>query len=102
MHDYCTQGWLLQEAGPSGRVQRGPAPTRRALFAGHLQGGAGDWAVTASRNVDAPEMGSPRSSDEGDNSSSGSSQVKIPRPVLAYLCSPLPMCLFMIASCVSV
>ena len=63
-----------QEASPSGRPQQGAAPTRRALFAGRLQA-ADDWPVTASRNLDAPEMGSPRSSDEEDASSSGSSQV---------------------------
>ena len=75
MSDDCTHACcLVQEAGSSERAQRGPAPTRRALFSGHLQA-AGDWPVTASRNLDAPEMGSPRSSDGGDTSSSGSSQV---------------------------
>ncbi|KAA6427443.1 MAG: hypothetical protein FRX49_02106 [Trebouxia sp. A1-2] len=70
----------IMEAGPSGRggSQRGLAPTRRALFATRLQE-ADQWSVAASRNLDAPEMGSPPNSDDeeddgdGDDSSSGSS-----------------------------
>ena len=76
MNEDCTRACcLVQEASSGERAQRGPAPTRRPLFAGHLQA-AGDWPVTASRNLDAPEMGSPRSSDGGDTSSTGSSQVE--------------------------
>ncbi|KAL3145388.1 hypothetical protein ABBQ38_001638 [Trebouxia sp. C0009 RCD-2024] len=77
------------EASPSGRAQRGPAPTRRALFASHLQGPV-DWPVTASRNLDAPEMGSPRSSDEGDTSSSGSSQSSSASGTPARVAPPSP------------
>jgi len=70
----------VQEAGPSGRgeAQRGVVPTRRALFPTRLQE-ADQWSVAASRNLDAPEMGSPPDSEEeeddedGDDSSSDSS-----------------------------
>ncbi len=82
----------LQEAGPSGRgeAQRGVVPTRRALFPTRLQG-ADQWSVAASRNLDAPEMGSPPNSDDeeededGDDSSSDSSS-EVSR-------SPLASCL---------
>ncbi len=53
-------------------------PTRRALFPTRLQE-ADQWSVAASRNLDAPEMGSPPNSDDeeddedGDDSSSDSS-----------------------------
>ncbi len=71
---------FAQEAGPSGRgePQRGVVPTRRALFSTRLQE-ADQWSVAASRNLDAPEMGSPPDSEEeednenGDDSSSDSS-----------------------------
>ena len=71
---------FVQEAGPIGRgdPQRGVVPTRRALFPTRLQE-ADQWSVAASRNLDAPEMGSPPNSDDeegdedGDDSSSDSS-----------------------------
>lgn len=68
----------MQEAGPSGRAtQRGGAPTRRALFPARSPE-VDDWSVAASRNLDAPEMGSlPSSDEEEDDSSSGSSEVRV-------------------------
>lgn len=102
MSDDCTHACcLVQEAGSSERAQRGPAPTRRALFAGHLQA-AGDWPVTASRNLDAPEMGSPRSSDGGDTSSSGSSQVNwrgAAGKITQKRMQSMPACLLRLCSC---
>ena len=82
----------VQEAGPSGRgdPQMGVVPTRRALFPTRLQE-ADQWSVAASRNLDAPEMGSPPNSDDeeddedGDDSSSDSS-TEVSR-------SPLASCL---------
>ena len=78
MYFFCVA--FVQEAGPRGRgdAQRGAVPTRRALFPTRLQE-ADQWSVAASRNLDAPEMGSPPNSDDeeddedGDDSSSDSS-----------------------------
>ena len=92
---------FVQEAGPSGRggSQRGLAPTRRALFATRLQE-ADQWSVAASRNLDAPEMGSPPNSDDeeddgdGDDSSSGSS-TEVTRSPLASCLTANPIMQFL-------
>ena len=70
----------MQDAASRAAPKGPPDPTRRALFPVSPEE-AEDWAVAASRNLDAPEMGSPPSSDEED-SSSGSSEVAIIKPLL--------------------
>lgn len=65
------RGQLQASASKKGQLPTGAGPARRALFPANLD----DWSISASRNLDAPEMGSPPESD-GEESTSGSSEVK--------------------------
>ena len=65
------RGQLQSSASKKGQLPAGAGPARRALFPANLD----DWSISASRNLDAPEMGSPPESD-GEESTSGSSEVQ--------------------------
>lgn len=62
------RGQLQASSSKKGQLPDGAGPIRRALFPANLD----DWSISASRNLDAPEMGSPPESDEEASSSSSS------------------------------
>lgn len=64
------RGQVQASSSTKGQSPGAPGPTRRALFPANLN----DWSISASRNLDAPEMGSPPESDD-EESTSGSSEV---------------------------
>lgn len=64
------RGQLQPSLSKKAQSPGGAGPTRRALFPANVN----DWSISASRNLDAPEMGSPPESDD-EESSSGSSEV---------------------------
>ena len=71
------------DAAQQGLLAGAAASARRALFPQHLQL-LEDWSITASRNLDAPEMGSPHDSEEETSSSSSSSEVSTAKPCACW------------------